>query len=255
MEVMAASETPTRILYIGLYSGAATGRFGRLLYKTLLREAMHRGLAVGTAVQSIAGVWLGRRFRSIEGEISSNELPLQLSFVDTSDSNASSIDAFLPYAVRAVQNRGMVVVKSAMGWQRFNRRGQKSAVPTPHVNGEGREGLPSTRGEHIRSIPGLEVQVTTLEGAVHRGLPLYQSVSEFFAKHQVGWVTATRGVAGFNHEGRVYRSQWWKRGNVPVQVLAIDTEERLGPLVHPLVDLVGNEGTVITQSVTLYRLD
>jgi PII-like signaling protein len=255
MELVAGFETPTRILYIGLYSGATTGRFGRLLYKKLVREALHRGLVECTVVQSIAGVWLGRRFRSVEGEISSNELPLQLSFVDISDSTASSIDAFLPYAVEAVQNRGMVAVKSAMGWWRLNRRGERDVSRNIDL-GEGRsDGLKSTRSEHIRSMPGLEVQVTTLEGALHQGIPLYQCVTEYFSKHQVGWVTATRGVAGFNHEGRVYRSQWWKRGNVPIQVLAIDTEERLRPLVHPLVHLVGNEGTVITQSVTLFRLD
>ncbi|MCL6517173.1 DUF190 domain-containing protein [Alicyclobacillus sp.] len=265
------------VLKVGLWNGAMTGARGRLLYRTILRSAMDRGIRGGTAWVGIEGGHGRGAFRTVESEVASNELPVNLAFID----HAAPLAAWLPDLRRLVGQNGVVTSDEASVWLHAARAegrmgsggsagsgaedgGRVSQKPADVRGGDGRRDGPQgdgrtradaenpTRGSPLdeAAAEGLMVQVYTVESRMLHGKPVYQAVAEFLRRRGALWVSTTRGLTGFGQERRVHEPQWLLRGNdAPVMITVLDRRDRLEPYLQELVRFVGHEGLVVSRPV------
>ncbi|WP_083520693.1 DUF190 domain-containing protein [Alicyclobacillus kakegawensis] len=207
-------------LHIGLWNGAAT-LGGVPLYRRLLLEAKAGGLMGATVWRGVEGGHARGAFRSVESEVASNELPLLLDFV----AHPQRLRPWLPRAAKLVGGYGVMVM-------------EPNAGPREAGRGEGESRL------------GRRVDIYTLERCRHQGRPLYQAVAEFARRRGLLWLSTTRGLCGLGDGGRWHEPGWWlRKDEVPIIITILDTAERVDKHLPELVELVAEQGVVVSTAV------
>ncbi|MCL6548312.1 MAG: DUF190 domain-containing protein [Alicyclobacillus sp.] len=137
--------------------------------------------------------------------------------------------------------------------------GEAGGVPGDAGVAEGKRRMAaaSGTGEVVSgaSLPGIHVQVYTLERNRVNGKPVYQAVAEFLRGRQVLWMSTSRGVCGFGERRALHRPRWWfQRSDAPVVMHIVDEAERLSVCLPELARLVGGEALIVSSPVELYHV-
>lgn len=217
---------------IGIWNGSQTGRGGRLLYRALLEDAMNQGLQGGTAWRVIEGGNQRGIFRSIESEVASNGLPVWLQFIDNADRGLR----WLPSATRIVGDGGMIVL------DKHNHR-------QLHFESTAEGGSQTVLTDAV-ATQGIQVTIYTLETNKVHGKLVYQAVAEYLRHRDVLWVATMRGLGGFGEGREIRESGWFRKQDTPIMMVVVDKAEKISPLLGGLVELVGNQGTVVRTEVS-----
>jgi PII-like signaling protein len=212
-------------LRVGLWNGAVTTANGRLLYRQLLADAHSHGVDGGTVWRGIEGGHARGAFRSIESEVASNELPLWIDLVAA----RAALLAWLPRAGKMVREHGVITMEPV---------------------DPDREQSPGEQPQEGGARWGRRVDIYTLERRKRGGRPLYQAIGEFARRRGLLWLSTTRGLCGLGDSGRLHEPGWWmKRDDVPIIVTILDTTDKLDPCLAELVELVANQGVVVSSVV------
>ncbi len=224
------------ILKIGLWNGADTDWRGTLLYKALLQDAIRAGVRGGTAWGTVEGSRSSRTFKTVESEVTSNELPVLMEFVDT----LAVLEPFIPRCQKRIGQKGVMVVELGQAWWHARRGGDNSVNP---------EEKPIS-GRTNPQYDGLQVQIFTLEQNQIDGRPVYQAVAEFLRNRGILWISTARGITGFGELRKVHKRSWWMRkSDVPVVMTILDKVERLEVCLPELAEYIGDQGFVVSKPV------
>lgn len=129
--MISVGQTPCAILKIGLWNGAETDWRGTLLYKSLLQDAMCAGLRGGTVWNTVEGSRSSRVFRTVESEVSSNDLPVVLEFVEEGGHGGQDVlQRFIGSAKQRIGPKGIIVVEIGQTWRPQSRSGAEGRPAT-----------------------------------------------------------------------------------------------------------------------------
>lgn len=243
------TSAPCAVLRVGLWNGSSTCERGRTLYQVLLTEALKAGLRGGTTSGSVEGSRSTRAFRTVESEVSSNELPVFLEFVD----ELEKLEQWIPACKERIKDDGVIVLEGGHVW---GGRG------FGEIKGEGgptvKEPQHYLRAQHApldeKAYNGLQVQIFTLERNTIQGKPVYQAAAEFLRKKGILWISTTRGVAGFGDQRRIHQAHWlFRRNDVPIVTTVLDRAEKLERWLPSLVEFVGDTAFVVSKSVVWHH--
>jgi PII-like signaling protein len=228
------------ILKIGLWNGADTDWRGTLLYKALLQDAIRAGVRGGTAWGAVEGSKSSRTFRTVESEVTSNELPVLMEFVDTLD----VLEPFIHGCQKRLGEKGVMVVELGQAWWHARRGGDNNVNPQERPSSGQTEPLSGAQYD------GLQVQIFTLEQNQIDGRPVYQAVAEFLRNRGILWISTARGIAGFGEQRKMRQRRWWmQRSDVPVVMTILDKVDRLEACLPELAEYLGDQGFVVSKPV------
>lgn len=235
---------------IGIWNGSQTGRGGSLLYRTLLEDALKDGLQGGTAWRVIEGGNHRGVFRSIESEVVSNELPVWLQFIDRSD----PILRWIRSAKEILADGGIIVLDNQLhgqieaGVKRIERIEPRERVERveQRLAGGGSQAVSTDPW----TAQGMQVTIYTLEKNKVHGKLIYQAVAEYLRHRDVLWVATMRGLGGFGDGREIRQSGWFRKEDTPIMMVVVDKTEKLSPHLAGLVELVGDQGIVVSSEVT-----
>jgi PII-like signaling protein len=231
---------PCAILKVGLWNGAETDWRGTLLYKALLEDALRAGVRGATAWGTIEGSRSARKFRTVESEVTSNELPVLMEFVDT----MAVLESFIPRCQQRLGEKGVMVVEMGRAWWHVQGGGDQSVNPRENQMGGRTERKPGAQYD------GLQVQIFTLEQNQIDGRPVYQAVAEFLRNRGILWISTARGITGFGELRKMRRRSWWMRkSDVPVVMTVLDKVDPLAGCLQELAEYVGDQGFVVSKPV------
>lgn len=226
-------------IHIGIWGEAKKDARGRLLYQSVLQLAMAHDIQGATVWNSIEGASGNGRFRTVENEVSSNDLPVWITLMDSGEHSRLFIHA----ANEMLRDKGIlcsgpvhwVTVQSAGGGG--NSLKDRHSMPVSETVGQ----------------PGLHLQVFMREDAFVNGKPVYQAVAELMRHHGVLWTSTTRGLAGYG-EGRKVRGRKWfgVRGDIPITMHVVDKREKLAALLPELEACIAQNALLIASEVTLH---
>lgn len=230
---MTDRDQPFVAVKIGIWDGSATSPRGQLLYRRLLAEALALGMSGGTVSSQVEGSHRRATFRTVESEVSSNELPVWLEFVV----DGAAVSPFLRKASALLQDRGIVVCEEVQTWGR---------QPSLRASSSESKGGQRTMSEAMRTVQnGLQVQIYTLEGNKIEGKPVYQAVAEFLRARDICWISTARGLCGFGDSRQIRKAGWFvKKDEVPIVMTVLDVTERLEPHLPELAELVGDAALI-----------
>lgn len=219
-------------LQAGIWSGAEA-RGGLLLYRRLISQAMRAGLSGGTVLTQVEGGRRAGRYRSVESEVQSNDLPLWLEFVD----DTGRWPQFLEDAKRTIGRSGIIVAHDVDRLRTGPREERKQVIR--HTD---------TFADRTRT--GLQVQIYTLEGNKVDGRPVYQKAAEFLRARNIFWISTARGLCGFGDGRRIHKARWFSRtSDIPIVMTVVDFRDQLEPHIEDLAALVGDQGIVSVTDV------
>jgi PII-like signaling protein len=233
------------VLKAGVWNGAETDWRGRLLYKVLLQDAMDCGLRGGTVWSHVEGSRSKRTFRTVESEVSSNQLPVLLEFVDT----VPALERFIPVCQKRMGKKGILVVEQGHVWPTGDGGGGDAVKEPGHQQ-------PTNVPEHTSGVAydGLQVQIFTLEQNRIGGKPVYQAVAEFLRHRDILWVSTARSISGYGHMRQIRsRARWFQKSDVPIVVTVLDKAETLEPCLPELVTLVDGHGFIVSKPVVWHH--
>lgn len=238
---------------VGIWNGSRFAPDGTLLYRKLLSTAVEYGLHGGTVWRVIEGGNRHGVFRSIESEVASNELPVWIQFID----QTPRVNRWLPLIQSLLVGKGVIVINRQLALGKVvsmtsdsnktpvgEKNGQEDGISMSAVNSANESVV-----QHV-TTPGLQITIYTLEKSKVNGKPLYQAVAEYLRQRNILWVATMRGLYGFGESRTVRQPGWLNKLDTPVMLVAADREEKLRPHLAGLVDLVGNEGFVVTSPVS-----
>ncbi|OFW81189.1 MAG: hypothetical protein A2201_13945 [Alicyclobacillus sp. RIFOXYA1_FULL_53_8] len=157
-------------------------------------------------------------------------MPVWLQFID----NAERGLRWLPSATRIVGDGGMIVIDN------HNHLHAESTA----------EGGSQTVLTDSVTTQGIQVTIYTLDTNKVHGKLVYQAVAEYLRHRDVLWVATMRGLGGFGEGREIRESGWFRKQDTPIMMVVVDKAEKISPLLGGLVELVGNQGTVVRTEVS-----
>lgn len=237
------------VLKVGIWNGSSTCDRGKLLYQVLLKDALRAGICGGTTSGSVEGSRSTRAFRTVESEVSSNELPVFLEFVDDEE----PLRRWLPHCQQRVQDCGVIVMEPGRDWRKATRSLEQETGGAT-MNHQSETGRSVNHPNQQQAFNGLQVQIYTLERNTLQGKPVYQAVAEFLRNRGILWISTTRGVAGFGAQRRIHEAHWlFRRNDVPVVTTVLDRLDKLDACLPDLVQFVGDEAFVVSKPVVWHH--
>ena len=233
------------VLKVGLWNGADTDWRGRLLYNVLLQDALACGLRGGTVWSHVEGSRSSRTFRTVESEVSSNELPVLLEFVDT----LPALECFIPVCQKRMGKKGVMVVERGHVW--------------PTVDSEGGDAVKQPGNQQPTDVPeptsgaaynGLQVQIFTLEQTASVASRSTRWWLNFYVTETSSGSPTARKNPGTGTCGRFARgARWFQKSDVPIVVTVLDKVETLEPCLPELVSLVEGHGFIVSKPVVWHH--
>ena len=91
------------------------------------------------------------------------------------------------------------------------------------------------------------------EGDMWHGRPLYTAIVELLRHEGVAGASVFRGIEGFGAHREIHLAKIFRvRGNLPILIEVVDTEEKIAPLI-PRIDEMVNEGAMTLERVEFRR--
>jgi len=217
-----------------VYVTESDTRHGRPIFEVLVELARKHGLAGATVTRGLMGFGAGGEVHAPHPDLVS-KLPVRVEIVDTPE----AIDRILP-DVYDIVDEGLVELSTVEVIKVKARSAEpRPAAPEPHIKLEG-------KAKMMRIHIGANDQ--------WEGAPLHEALLKRFHLLDLAGVTVYRGVAGYGASGRVHKHTLRHRGDDPITVVVVDTDEKLKAAMPTIDQMVGSGMVVVSDvDVVFYR--
>jgi hypothetical protein len=112
---------------------------------------------------------------------------------------------------------------------------------------------PSGRGVVNAFSVGQLLRIFVGEGDMWHGVPLYAAIVEMLRREGVAGASVFRGIEGFGSHHEIHLAKIFRvRGDLPILIEVVDTEEKIEPLIARIDEMV-NEGAMTLERVEFRR--
>jgi PII-like signaling protein len=206
---------------------------GNSLYAAILDYLFYRGVSGATVLRGIAGFGGGHHMHTARILRLSENLPIKIEFIDTSEKVAELLPKLTEMA-----GTGLIDVQDTTILKPSGPSTEAEPKSAPPMKLEGKARL-------MRIFIG--------ESDRWRDKPLYRALVECLRANDIAGVTVYRGIMGYGANRRVRKNA--PRGiskDAPIVLSAVDTEEKLRRFLPLLDDMVGG-GMVVLSDVEIIK--
>jgi PII-like signaling protein len=224
---------PGKALKVTIYVNEGATRHGVSVSSAILDFLYYRGVAGATVLKGVAGFGADRHMHSAGGVEISDQLPLQIEFIETRE----KVDAILG-KLEELAGSGMIEIQETTVAKPAQATKSKPLVPPEHLKIEGKARL---------------MRIYIGESDRWRDKPLHQALVEAMRANDIAGVTVYRGILGYGAHRRLHRDKPMHLSrDSSIMLSVVDTEEKLRAFL-PLVEQMVEEGLVVLSDVDVIK--